>query len=69
MITVAVAAVAYLGLVGFPEEEIRKKKFLSEEEVEATKRRLIAERGSYEGEKVTWAVIKEVIFDWKVWSL
>ena len=68
-ITIAVAIIAWFLVVQFPEEEIRKAKFLSADEAEVVRAYLIRDRGSSEGERVTWSTIKAVGLDWRVWSL
>jgi sugar phosphate permease len=68
-ITIGIAIVGWFVIVDFPEKEIGKVKFLSAEEAEAVKMRLIRERGSSEGEQVTWGTIKAVCSQWRVWSL
>lgn len=68
-ITIAIAVLAWFLLVGFPDKEILKTKFLTPDQAEAVKQRLIRDSGTSEGEQVTWPVIKSVIFDWRVWAL
>lgn len=68
-ITIGIAIVGWFFIVDFPEKEIRKTKFLSPDEAEAVKMRLIRDRGSSEGEQVTWGTIKIVVSDWRLWSL
>lgn len=68
-ITIAIAVIAWFLIVDFPESEIQKVKFLSVDEAEVLRARLIRERGSADGERVTWRTIKAVGLDWRVWSL
>ena len=68
-ITIAIAIMARFVIVDFPEREIQKAKFLSADEAEAVRSRLIRDHGSSEGERVTWCTIKAVGLDWRVWSL
>ncbi|KAJ9612209.1 hypothetical protein H2200_003806 [Cladophialophora chaetospira] len=68
-ITIAVAITAWFIIVDFPEGEIQKAKFLSADEAEVVRTRLIRDRGSSEGERVSWNTIKDVCLDWRVWSL
>ncbi|EXJ61414.1 uncharacterized protein A1O5_11729 [Cladophialophora psammophila CBS 110553] len=67
--TIAIAAIGWFAIVDFPDSEIRKVKFLSADEAEMIKLRLIRERGSSEGERVSWDTIRAVSLDWRVWSL
>lgn len=66
-ITIGISILAWFVIVDFPESS--RNKFLSPEEVQVVKNRLLAERGSAEGGKVTWKVIKETVLDWQVWSM
>jgi sugar phosphate permease len=68
-ITIGIAIIAWFAIVDFPENEIRKVKFLMADEARVVKLRLIRERGSSEGEQVSWRTIKSVALDWRVWSL
>jgi sugar phosphate permease len=68
-ITVGVAIVAFFTIVDFPEKEIRKANFLTVDEAEALRNQLIRDRGSAEGEQITWRTIGTVCSQWRVWSL
>ncbi|KAK4942860.1 hypothetical protein LTR10_017436 [Elasticomyces elasticus] len=68
-ITIAIAITAWFLIVDFPEREIQKAKFLSVDEAQVLRARLVRDRGSAEGERVTWRTIKAVGLDWRVWSL
>ncbi|KAL6251828.1 hypothetical protein RBB50_002038 [Rhinocladiella similis] len=66
-ITIGISILAWFVIVDFPESP--RNKFLSLEEVQVVTNRLLAERGTAEGGKVTWKVIKETVLDWQVWSI
>lgn len=66
-ITIGISILAWFVIVDFPESP--RNKFLSLEEVQVVTNRLLAERGTAEGGKVTWKVIKETVLDWQVWSM
>lgn len=68
-LTMGAGILAWFLLVGFPDVEITRTKFLSIEEVHVVKARLMRERGSIEGEKVTWTTVKHVGLDWRIWSV
>jgi hypothetical protein len=65
-ITVGIAILAFIIVVDFPDS--KRNKFLSPEEKAVVRARLEQERGSSEGEKVTWKVIFETLADWQVWG-
>ncbi|KIX08765.1 uncharacterized protein Z518_03422 [Rhinocladiella mackenziei CBS 650.93] len=65
-LTIGVAILGWFWIVDFP---IRKAKFLSADEVRVVKYRLLRERGSSEGENVTWRAVQIVGLDWRVWTL
>ena len=65
-ITVVIAVLAFFVVVDFPES--KRNKFLSSEEKAVVRARLEQERGSSEGENVTWKVIFETLADWQVWG-
>lgn len=65
--TIALAIAAFFIIVDFPES--KRNKFLNADEIEIVKQRLMQERGTTEGGKVTWRVIRETVTDWQVWSL
>lgn len=65
-ITVGVAIVAFFVIVDFPES--KRNTFLSPEEIATVRARLEQERGSSDGEKVTWKVIFETVTDLQVWG-
>ena len=66
-ITVGLAILARFIIVDFPESP--RNKFLTPDEVRVVTNRLLAERGTAEGGKVTWRVIRETVLDWQVWSM
>ncbi|KAJ9500185.1 hypothetical protein H2202_004576 [Exophiala xenobiotica] len=66
-ITIGLAILARFIIVDFPESP--RNKFLTPDEVRVVTNRLLAERGTAEGGKVTWKVIKETILDWQVWTI
>ena len=66
-LTCAIAVLAYFVLVDFPES--KRNNFLTAEEKERIVVGLTNERGDLENVKITWAVVREVIVDWKVWSM
>lgn len=67
-ITCLLAVVAWFIVVDFPDS--KRNKFLSAEEKAIIKTRLAADRGGLEEtrEKVTWAIIRQTLSDWKVWT-
>lgn len=66
-ITVGFAIVAWFVIIDFPDS--KRNKFLSPEEIKVVNARLIRSRGTLEGGKVTWRVIRETISDWQVWTM
>ena len=68
-LTMGFSILAWFLIVDFPEVEVQKMKFLSPQEAQVIKSRMIAERGTFEGEKVTWKTIRLVGLDWRIWSL
>ena len=65
-ITVGVAIMARFIIVDFPES--KRNKFLSPEELKIVTRRLVQERGTAEGEKVTWKTFRGAVLDWPIWA-
>lgn len=65
-ITVGIAVLVYIVVVDFPDS--KRNDFLTAEEKLVVRARLEQERGSSEGEKVTWKVIWETVQDWQVWA-
>ena len=55
-------------LPDFP-ENTKANKFLSADEKEAVRDRLVAERGDAEPGKITWQVVKDVCKMWHVWTV
>ncbi|KEF55598.1 uncharacterized protein A1O9_08348 [Exophiala aquamarina CBS 119918] len=66
-LTVALALGAYFILIDFPDS--KRNKFLSTEEIEVINARLIRSRGTLEGGKVTWRIVKDTVTDWQVWTI
>ncbi|KAK7902508.1 hypothetical protein LTR67_002154 [Exophiala xenobiotica] len=66
-LTIGLAILARFIIVDFPEST--RNKFLTPDEVRVVTNRLLAERGTAEGGKVTWKVIKETVLDWQVWTM
>ncbi|KAF9893419.1 hypothetical protein FE257_010731 [Aspergillus nanangensis] len=66
-ITSAIGLFSWFVIVDFPGSP--RNTFLSAEEKATVESRLVQERGTSEGEKVTWKVIRETVTDWRVWSL
>ncbi|KIW58013.1 hypothetical protein PV05_02565 [Exophiala xenobiotica] len=66
-ITVGLAIMARFIIVDFPESP--RNKFLTPDEVRVVTNRLLAERGTAEGGKVSWKVIRETVLDWQVWTI
>ncbi|KIX03812.1 uncharacterized protein Z518_07365 [Rhinocladiella mackenziei CBS 650.93] len=66
-LTIGLAILAFFIIVDFPES--KRNRFLSPEEIQIVKQRLIQERGTTEAGKVTWKVIRETVSDWQVWSI
>lgn len=66
-LTVGLALVAYFVLIDFPDS--KRNKFLGPEEIEVINGRLIRSRGTLEGGKVTWRVVKDTVTDWQVWTM
>ena len=67
--TLGIAIWTWFGMLDFPDVEMRKLKFLSSEEAEIIKSWILSESGSLEGEKVTWAAIKDVMSDWRIYTV
>ena len=66
VITVGFAILARLIIVDFPDS--KRNKFLTTEEIATVKDRLLVERGTAEGDKVTWKVIWDTATDWPLWT-
>ncbi|KAK5452845.1 hypothetical protein LTS15_006993 [Exophiala xenobiotica] len=65
-ITVGIAILVYIVVVDFPDS--KRNSFLTAEEKVIVRTRLDQERGTSEGEKVTWKVILDTAKDWQVWA-
>jgi hypothetical protein len=61
-ITVGFALLARFIIVDFPDS--KRNKFLTAEEIATVQSRLRQERGTAEGGKVTWRVIRDAFTDW-----
>ena len=57
-----IAIYGWLFMPDFPES--KRNRFISGEEMDVLKRRLMAERGDAEAGKVTWKVVKSTLKDW-----
>lgn len=66
-ITIVIAVIAWFAVIDFPDS--KRNTFLSPEEVEIINARLLRSRGTLEGAKVTWRVIRETVTDWQVWTM
>lgn len=66
-ITCALSIAAWFIVVDFPES--KRNKFLNTEEKQILINRLVSERGEAEGEKVTTAIIIEVMKLWHAWTM
>lgn len=66
-ITIGLAFAAWFIVVDFPDSP--RNKFLSAEEIQVINTRLLRERGTLEGGKVTWRVVRETVSDWQVWTM
>lgn len=65
-VTVGIAILTFFVVVDFPES--KRNTFLSPDESATVRARLEQERGSSEGENVTWKVVFETVSDWQVWG-
>ncbi|KAL6228855.1 hypothetical protein BDW75DRAFT_235613 [Aspergillus navahoensis] len=65
-LTVAIAVLTWFVLVDFPHSA--NNSFLSDDQKRLIHARLAQDRGSEEGEKVTWKAVGRSLRDWKVWS-
>ncbi|KAG0641023.1 major facilitator superfamily domain-containing protein [Tuber brumale] len=68
VITVAVALLAYLVLVDFPDKLLqRRRPFLTDSDVEIIKSRIDRDRDDSQADPLTWSVIGVHLMDWKLW--
>lgn len=66
-ITIVIAVIAWFAVIDFPDS--KRNTFLSPEQVEIINARLLRSRGTLEGGKVTWRVVRETVTDWQVWTM
>lgn len=65
-ITIGVAIGSRFVLIDFPDS--KRNTFLTVEEKQCLRNRLLHDRGEAEAIKVTWAVIKDALLSWPIWS-
>jgi hypothetical protein len=66
-ITIGIALVLYIVVIDLPSSS--GNKFLSPAEKGIIRQRIMAERGEFEGEKITWKVIVYTFSQWHVISM
>ena len=66
-ITIAIAIALFFIIVDMPNS--KGNNFLSAEEKELIRHRLLMERGNAESEKITWKVIMYTMSQWHVWTM
>ncbi|CAZ81943.1 unnamed protein product [Tuber melanosporum] len=67
--TVAVALLAYLVLIDFPDKLLqRRRPFLTDFDVEIIKSRIDRDRDDSQADPLTWGVIGVHLMDWKLWA-
>lgn len=67
IMTIMIAALAYFVVIDFPDS--KRNTFLSTEEIDMINARLLRSRGTLEGGKVTWRVVREAASSWHVWTM
>lgn len=65
-ITIAIAICMYFVVTDFPQS--KGNKFLTPKEKEVVRRRVIADRGEFEAEKITWKVLRYTFTRWHMWT-
>jgi len=68
VITIAVALLAYLLVIDFPDKLFqRRKPFLTDSEVEIIKSRINRDRDDSQADPITWSIVAHHLADWKLW--